>query len=762
MWRKRVVRMRFATGALILLFLAGGSACDRQAEDANQARATPAGGTASSEPDEPPSSHTTMLELLEDVRQRTPDDARARQLRARLAALPDDAPIDARLPLLVDLGQAELDLGWEREAIDRLSEAYELLPEARRAGLTDRSSNLVPFHLGVAYMRLGETQNCCLRNSPESCILPIRRAGIHVRQEGSRRAIECFTEVLANTLETSIPHLEARWLLNVAYMTVGEYPQGVPENHLIPPSAFESPEAFPSFTNIASRVGIDTFSLSGGAIVDDFDGDGYLDLVVSTWDVSGQIRYHRNNRDGTFTDRTKQAGLEGLYGGLNLVHADYDNDGDVDFLVLRGAWLFDARHPNSLVRNNGDGTFTDVTLDAGLGGVHYPTQTASWADYDNDGDLDLYVGNETSSQLTAPCQLFRNNDDGTFTDVAIEAGVANLRLAKAVIWGDYDDDRYPDLYVSNLTGANRLYHNNGDGTFTDVATSLGVAEPRQSFPAWFWDIDNDGALDLFVTAYAAMIGHLAAAYLDRPVESARLARLYHANGRGGFKDVAREWGLLRPTTPMGSNFGDLDNDGYLDFYLGTGDPAIKNIMPNAMFWNRGGERFVNITTAGGFGHLQKGHAIAFADLDNDGDQDIFEQMGGAVPADRFNDALYENPGFGNHWITIQLVGVRSNRSAIGARIRVDIDEGGVARTVYKHVNSGGTFGGNPLRQTIGLGGADRIERLEVFWPTTGETQRFADVPRDRFIRVIEGEPGYTVIELDVYRLGGQSAETSTG
>jgi hypothetical protein len=214
-----------------------------------------------------------------------------------------------------------------------------------------------------------------------------------------------------------------------------------------------------------------------------------------------------------------------------------------------------------------------------------------------------------------------------------------------------------------------------------------------------------------------------------------LAAVYKGDGKGGFRDVARAMGLARPTTPMGSNFGDLDNDGYLDFYLGTGDPLIRNVMPNAMYRNKGGKAFVDVTIAGGFGHLQKGHAIVFADFDEDGDLDVFEQLGGAFPCDKFYDALFENPGFGNHWIKVRLEGTRSNRSAIGARIRVVA--GG--RSIYRHVNSGGSFGANPFMQTIGLGKADRVERIEVFWPTTGRTQVLEDLPVDHLVRIVEAE-----------------------
>jgi hypothetical protein len=173
-----------------------------------------------------------------------------------------------------------------------------------------------------------------------------------------------------------------------------------------------------------------------------------------------------------------------------------------------------------------------------------------------------------------------------------------------------------------------------------------------------------------------------------------------------------------------------------------------------MYLNRGGEQFVDITTAGGFGHLQKGHAVVFADLDHDGDQDVFEQMGGAYPGDRFNDALYENPGLGNHWITLRLIGTTSNRSAMGARICVEITEAGETRKIYRHVNSGGSFGANPLRQTIGLGSAASIDKLDVFWPTTNTTQSFIQVPMDGHFAITEGRDELVPIEVKQLKLGG--------
>ena len=744
----------------------------------------PASSTSEVRP-APSPGHQRMLDLLQRLADETPEtntylgDRMARELRERLAAIPSAERSTNRWRLMVGLADEELRLGNEPEAIRLLTDARDMVPdiEANRIILGYNA-----YRLGIAWLRLAETQNCAQHPNPDACILPLREGAVHTRQAPSRQAIAAFTEVLerspipegaapavgarnwtADRSPQSPPdsaaqqHLAARWLLNIAYMTVGGYPDEVPQPYRLPPETFQSAEEIPRFDNIAPAIDLDTFDICGGAIVDDFDNDGYLDIVVSTWDAQGQLRFFRNNQDGAFTERTTEAGLVGLYGGLNMVQADYDNDGYLDLLVLRGAWLgVDGRHPNSLLRNRGDGTFTDVTFEAGLGEAHYPSQTAAWGDYDNDGDVDLYVGNEASESLPAPGQLFRNNGDGTFTDVVDAAGVANHAYAKAVVWGDYDADGLPDLYVSNFGAENRLYRNTGRGTFVDEAPRLGVAAPTWSFPAWFWDVDNDGRLDLYVSAYTARIEHLAARALGLPV-NIETAQLYRSIDGGAFEEVSGRYGLTEPSAPMGSNFGDLDNDGYPDFYLGTGYPPYQSVMPNVMYRNQDGRAFADVTYSGGFGHLQKGHGVAFADLDNDGDQDIFQQMGGAFPGDRFGNALYENPGFGNHWITVELEGTSSNRSAIGARVRaviVDPDTG-ATRSVYRHVNSGGSFGANPLRQTIGLGTASRIERLEVFWPATGITQTFVDPPLHRVIHIVEGEETYTTLALRTLTLGSE-------
>jgi tetratricopeptide (TPR) repeat protein len=713
--------------------------------------ATAAAATAASiglalaaEANDPPG-HERMLQLLQEVLARSPEehfylnDRRERELRAQFDRMRPDVPDLIKWEIRVKLGEEEQRLGREQDAIALYDEAYDLLPKVEADIARDWVVRFL-FDIGMAYLRAGETENCALHHNAESCILPIRGKGIHVDKAPSRRAIAFFTEALKRAKAGTDPYLSSLWLLNIAYMTVGGYPDEVPPDYLIPPNRLASDAEFPRFENVAAHARVDSFTLSGGVVVEDFDENGSLDLLVSSYDPTGQLQLFLNDGDGTFTDVTASAGIVGLLGGLNMVQGDYDNDGDIDIYIMRGAWLGKGgRHPNSLLRNNGDGTFTDVTFESGLGEVFYPTQTASWADYDNDGDLDLYVGNETNEGLDAPCQLFQNQGNGTFVDVAARAGVENGRFTKAVVWGDYDSDRLPDIYVSNLYDWNRLYRNQGDGTFRDVAPELGVTEPKASFPAWFWDYDNDGVLDIYVSAYEAFIMNLAAYYLGQPYKKVELQHLYHGDGKGGFTDVAAAVNLARPNAPMGANFGDLDNDGYPDFYLGTGYPPYYALMPNVMYWNQGGKSFADVTTAGGFGHLQKGHAIAFADLDGDGDQDVFEEMGGALAGDKFWNVLYRNPGFGNHWLELELVGVRSNRAGIGARIRVDVTEDGKSRTIYKYANSGGSFGANSVGlQMVGLGRAERIDAVSIYWPASDVTDRVEGLSLDRRYAVREG------------------------
>ena len=310
--------------------------------------------------------------------------------------------------------------------------------------------------LALGYMRLGEQTNCLKNHNNESCILPLSPKAEHRDPNGSRKAIGIYTRIL-NEDPTD---LSAIWLINLAYMTLGEHPGSVPANWLIPREAFGSTSSFPHFPEIAGTLGVDINDLCGGICLEDFNGDGMIDILASSWALNSQLMFFTGSTDGTFTDRTMEAGITGITGALNMNHADYDNDGDADVLMLRGAWRKPGDQPNSLLRNNGDGTFDDVTKSAGLLSFH-PTQNAGWSDYDRDGHLDLFIGNEWDSTNFHTSELYHNNGNGTFTEVAKAAGVDVTAFIKACAWGDVDNDGYPDLYVSYLGGNNNLFMNQG-------------------------------------------------------------------------------------------------------------------------------------------------------------------------------------------------------------------------------------------------------------------------------------------------------------
>jgi len=297
-------------------------------------------------------SHQRMLAALREVRARTADehpylgDSKRRQLARQLSGLPANAPPSAWVKSRFRLAEAQLKAGETQQAVDQFLEISRLVQETG-SGLPNAGQvqNFLDLRISVAYLRLAEDENCVNCRDADCCIFPLRGGGVHRNKEPARNAVKHLTPYL----ERNSGDVTATWLLNVAYMALGEYPDGVPEAWLLPEDRMAPKADFPKFTNIALKLGLNTFSLSGGMIVDDLNGDNWLDVVTSSWDTSGQMRCWLNNGDGTFSDHTDNAGLTGLFGGLNMIQADYDNDGDVDILVLRGAWLREfGHHPNSL------------------------------------------------------------------------------------------------------------------------------------------------------------------------------------------------------------------------------------------------------------------------------------------------------------------------------------------------------------------------------------------------------------------------------
>ena len=637
------------------------------------------------------------------------------------------------------LGYILMKLGKDEQACAVFENVYRQIPDLNAPGIEAFYRNYA-----LSYLRLGERKNCITNHSTESCIVPIQGNGIHLDKTGSKKAIEIY-EIL---LKRNPKDYESMWLMNLAYMTIGEYPSGVPKEWLVPGlDKDNSGYSINPFEDVAQNLGISLRDMAGGEIIDDFNNDGYLDIITSDWNIHRKMHYFQNDTQGGFIDLSEKSDLARFSGGLNIVQTDYNNDGFLDVFVFRGGWMGPfGRQINSLLRNNGDDTFTDVTFESGITS-EYPTQTGVWRDFNKDGWLDLYIGNESTNETgQIPSELYLNNQDGTFKEVGSISGSRITAMVKGVTSADYNNDGREDIFISTCGGAKILLQNiatkNGIPMFIKSTATAGLEDNfKKTFPTWFWDYNNDGWEDLFVCGYefGESVGHSAATEALNIPNQAGVMYLYKNNKDGTFTNESKTANLNKTVFAMGANFGDIDNDGFLDMYLGTGNPDYGALTPNRLFRNMGDGSFADVTVAGRVGNLQKGHAVALTDLDNDGDQDIYIKMGGAYIGDVFNTSLYLNPGQNNnHWINIQLIGTETNRAAIGSRLKFSFRDQGVLRNVYSTVNSGGSFGSTSLRREIGLGQAEIIDELEITWQKTGKKQLFKNIKPNQFLIITEG------------------------
>ena len=489
----------------------------------------------------------------------------------------------------------------------------------------------------------------------------------------------------------------------------------------------------------------------------DYDNDGWMDIYLVN---SGKCDFfapnpplrnalYKNNRDGTFTDVTEKAGVAAGGFGQGVAVADYDGDGFSDLYVTQYG-------RSILYHNNGDGTFSDVTEKAGVAAPGWAS-SAVWFDYDNDGRLDLFVGRfvDFSKELNKPCGihddgrhhycipkiyspmpswLFHNNGDGTFTDVSKESGIAS-RLGK--VWGvvatDINNDGLIDLWVSNDTVANFLFINRGKGKFDEIATTAGVAysdsgRARSGMGVDSADFNNDGWMDLFV------------ANLDR-----EMFAIYKSNHDETFDDVALPTGIGKATKFMsgwGLKFFDYDNDGDLDLFLANGNPddlisslhgEVTYEEPLLLFHNTG-KSFQDVSAQSGpvFAIPRSSRGLALGDFDNDGAVDVLICVNNGAPL-----LLRNNAGRQNHWLGIHLRGKKSNPDAVGAV--VTYQAGNLKRRRVK-VGGGSYLSDHDPRIVLGIGKREKIDCLDVKWPLPGgETQRFKDLPIDRYITIVEGQ-----------------------
>ena len=455
------------------------------------------------------------------------------------------------------------------------------------------------------------------------------------------------------------------------------------------------------------------------------------------------MAFYRNKGDGTFEDRTEAAGVTDQLGGLVCVQTDYNNDGRLDIFIPRGAWLPHADAAHACCATTATARFTDVTEEAGLLDP-VNSNAAAWADYDNDGWLDLFVGCETPAQPPVS-QPGRRHLRGGRRQGRRRSGDAE-RFCKGCAWLDFDNDDYPDLFVNNLDGdapavsqqSRRHLHRRHRRRWASTG-------PRTASPAGPGTTTTTAGSTSSPPATTARSPTWSRACWASRTAGIPTGSSATCSGKG-FEDMTKEAGLDMVFATMGSNFGDFDNDGFLDMYLGTGDPTFGHPGPQPDVQERRRQAVRrDHRRPRGTGHLQKGHGVACGDWDRDGDVDLFIEMGGAVNGDKYHNILFQNPGQGNHWLTVKLVGKKTNRAAIGARIKV-VTAGEKPLTVHRHVSSGSSFGANPLQQTIGLAKADRVALLEIHWPTSGTTQVFRDIAADQAIEVTEFAETYRPLD----------------
>jgi enediyne biosynthesis protein E4 len=504
-------------------------------------------------------------------------------------------------------------------------------------------------------------------------------------------------------------------------------------------------------------------TMAGGVAVFDYNNDGLLDIFFTNGaaipsleksDPSYSNRLFRNNGDGTFTDVTEKAGLQGIGYSMGAAAGDYDNDGFVDLYVA-------GVNRNQLFHNNGDGTFTDVTEKAGVGGIVPKlgkawSVAAGWFDYNNDGLLDLFVVNYLNYNiktaklcvqqglpaycspvdfLGTPNILYRNNGDGTFTDVSEQSHISQyVGKGMGVAFADDDNDGFTDIFISNDTFENYLLHNNGDGTFTNVALLAGVAynaygKAIAGMGADFRDIDNDGRPDIFETA---MFGE------GFP--------LYRNLGHGQFQDVTAEAGLSALTshsTAWGAGIFDFDNDGNKDLFTANSDILDNALelahrpyaLPNRVFRNKGDLAFEDVSTKAGasFAVPAPHRGAAFGDLNNDGKIDVVVAVLNGSPEIWMNRSGTQNGSNQNHWIILKLVGVKSNRDGLGTKIKVTTSLG----TQYNQATTAVGFNSSSDKRVhFGLGSAGTLTSLELTWPS-GIKQVLKNVKVDQILTVTE-------------------------
>lgn len=479
------------------------------------------------------------------------------------------------------------------------------------------------------------------------------------------------------------------------------------------------PEAV-TFTDVSAEAGVDENNCSWGAAWADYDGDGNVDIMtvghLTRPNVSICQVWH-NNGDGTFTDVTSQAGLAHLGGDAHgPCWADFDGDGKLDLYVAKGTDKSRPINRNELWRNNGDGTFTNIAASSGVQGIGARNRGAYAVDYNGDGLLDIFTPSFFRIESAEPNLLFRNDGGFQFTEVAEQAGIAREGIEnRTSAWADFDGDGLIDVFIAKV---GVLYKNLGDGTFADVTAAAGITTSEFAQCGAWGDYDYDGYPDLYVTMADA-----------DEASAAMQGILYHNNGDGTFTDVTLTSGAINRASALGVTWGDYDNDGNLDLYIVNTDRANT---PNRLFRNNGNGTFSDRASAAGVEAKKggRGSDATFVDYNNDGFLDLFVCNGAGATYGPY--ILYRNEGNGNNWLEVALTGQQSNRDGIGAKLILTAEH----RTQFREYTEQHYMAQNHIPVHFGLPHATIVDSLTIKWPS-GITQTLTNIPINQLITVTE-------------------------
>ncbi len=612
------------------------------------------------------------------------------------------------------------------EELERWKQCVRKNPEDARARL----------ELGRTYMKCGLFEQASRELDIAARTPEFRRRALYERTVSLykcaryRDAIRDATKCLAMRPDSE----RARYWLWLSAQQSGGYPEDVPRNLRMEAKDGRHPTSL-RLKEVAAELGLDKVSGGRGTAIFDFDGDGYLDVVIAG--AHSGCSLFRNNGDGTFEDISVGSGLDDCVYGFGVSAGDYDNDGRPDLYVTSlGFYNGEGR----LFHNNGDGTFTDVTKDAGVD-FWGPGFTATWIDYDLDGRLDLFVANNVGGLFDRKTRnrLFHNNGDGTFTEVGAEAGLHTPWPTIGAAWGDISNNGYPDLIVSGM-GRAQLFRNNGDGTFTDISREAGIDAPAIGSAVLWCDVDNDGWLDIIQFTYSRPGDAIHTLRHGHGPPGGFPPRIFLNNRDGTFRLASERFGITGCWGTMSACAGDVTNSGYQDLFLGNGDPGIDRNEASVLLENDGNGRFRNVSFSAGLPFNGKGHGVNMADFAGDGRLHLVVASGGLYPGDLQTSSVYCPVSTLGNYLNVRLTGVESNRDAIGSRINLRAG----SRDQHRLVSGGSNFGCLPCEQHFGLGDLAQAERLEIRWPH-GRKQVVHHPPVNTTIGIEEGKPGWRAI-----------------